>query len=307
LSYRIEQPRGIGDEVRRIAGEQVRKAVDDLGEEDPHEAVHEFRKRCKKVRALLRLVRPALGETYSAENRRFRDTARTFSDLRDATSVIESAEALGDRYGDDLPVGSLERLRQDLGSRRDRVAERRALRKRMAVAREAMEAAGDRIPSWELDADRFDAVAGGIARTYRRARAAMAAARERPSTPTFHEWRKRVKYHRYHLRLLRASWSPVLDEVRGQLHTLSDLLGLDHDLSVLRDVLDERSSSVGRTEVFPLIDARRGELRAQAFPLGERLFVDRPSGRVRWLRTCWESWEAERALDAALDGAAAIG
>lgn len=47
--------------MRRIAAEQIERAIaeiDDTGL-DRHETVHQVRKRCKKVRGLVRLVRPA--------------------------------------------------------------------------------------------------------------------------------------------------------------------------------------------------------------------------------------------------------
>ena len=46
--------------------------------------VHDVRKRCKKVRGLLRLVRPGLGPDYRRANADVRDAARELSSLRDA-------------------------------------------------------------------------------------------------------------------------------------------------------------------------------------------------------------------------------
>jgi uncharacterized coiled-coil DUF342 family protein len=64
--------------------------------EDPHETVHEVRKRCKETRATLRLVRELL-PTYSDENAHYRDAARRLSYIRDAQVLSETFEEQGER------------------------------------------------------------------------------------------------------------------------------------------------------------------------------------------------------------------
>ncbi|WP_153558836.1 CHAD domain-containing protein [Roseimaritima sediminicola] len=79
MSYQIKREESLEQAVRRIACEQIDKAVAEL--DDPRlsrpQAVHQLRKRCKKLRGLLRLVRPAMEKTYAKENACFRDTALT--------------------------------------------------------------------------------------------------------------------------------------------------------------------------------------------------------------------------------------
>ena len=77
-------------------GEQIDQAVALLSDpKDPHRSVHESRKCLKRVRALLRLARPALQpETFRSENRRFRDIARALSAARDSQAMLESLAKL---------------------------------------------------------------------------------------------------------------------------------------------------------------------------------------------------------------------
>ena len=59
------------------------------------EAVHEARKSLKKVRAVLRLVRPVVGEKgYRRENTCFRDAGRPLSVARDAQILVQTVEQL---------------------------------------------------------------------------------------------------------------------------------------------------------------------------------------------------------------------
>jgi hypothetical protein len=78
--------------VHRIAHEQLGRAIREAGDcgLDVNEQVHKERKRCKKLRALLRLVRPALGQQDRDENVWLRDTGRRLCDARDARANVET-------------------------------------------------------------------------------------------------------------------------------------------------------------------------------------------------------------------------
>jgi CHAD domain-containing protein len=68
------------------------------------EAVHDTRKRLKRLRAALRLERSAIGdETYRRENAAFRDLGKRLSAPRDAMVLIETLDELTDRFRDELP------------------------------------------------------------------------------------------------------------------------------------------------------------------------------------------------------------
>lgn len=113
-----------------------------------------------------------------------------------------------------------------------------------------------------------------------------------------HAWRKRVKDLWYHERLLAPICGPA---VRGQAkdaHRLAGLLGDDHDLGVLRQVLtsDQIAVAVDLNAVVRLIDHRRAELQSEAIQIGHRVYAEKPKGFRRRLR---RSWHAGRAVAAA--------
>ena len=65
----------------------------------------------------------------------------------------------------------------------------------------------------------------------------MERAYDKPEATAFHEWRKHVKDLGYQMQILRNLWPAVFKRVRGELDTLGDLLGKEHDLTVMRDVI----------------------------------------------------------------------
>jgi CHAD domain-containing protein len=286
-AYRLKQDEPLPDEIARVARGRIDHALDELrGKTDstPEEAVHEARKDMKKLRALLRLVRGEIGKsTFARENACFRDAARELSGTRDSDVMLETLAAL------DLPAGLGWELRKTMEAERsgnggdDRGA---ATRGAIAILKEAR----GRVGAWPLERDSFDALAGGLGRTYKRGRRDFKAARSEPSTETLHEWRKRVKELWYHHTLLRDVWPAAMSVAGDEAHELSDRLGDDHDLAVLADWLCQHAEP--GAVVFDAVDRRREALQAAAFELGSRLYAEKPSAYVRRLERLWDSSQA---------------
>ena len=101
--------------VQRIVREEIESAVGQLtgkGESDLDEAIHEARKNIKKIRGVLRLVRPQLGEVYTQENIHFRDIGHLLSEFRDAGAILETFDALRRKYRAELVRGGLASIRR---------------------------------------------------------------------------------------------------------------------------------------------------------------------------------------------------
>jgi CHAD domain-containing protein len=297
MPYRLRRSESVQDAVQRVAREQIDKAIGEIDDEhlDRHEAVHQVRKRCKKLRGLIRLVRPQFEETYQRENAWYRDAARMLSYVRDAQSIIETYDKLVDRFGDAVDCEALSSIRRRLTERRRELAEDEVgLRQRLREFRARMGEGRERVAAWRLEDDDFGAVEGGLSKTYARARKAMQEAYENPSVDSFHEWRKRVKYHWYHMRLLRNVWKVPIKARRDEASLLADLLGDDHDLAVLRETLLQSPDEFGDEQVIRttlgLITQRQMELRAEAKPLGARLLAEKPKRFVRRIRRYWQAW-----------------
>jgi CHAD domain-containing protein len=268
-AFRLKTDEGIPDGVRRIARGRIDHAIDALGDAS-EEGVHDARKDMKKLRALLRLVRGEIGDkVFRREADTFRDAARELSGVRDADVMLATLADLEERYEADVgPVRQAveaHRLRTGGGGRRQ------AAETAIAILTEAR----GRVDDWPLERDGFEALEGGLRRTYRRGRRDWRAALEEPSDENLHEWRKRVKDLWYHCSILQESWKPVMTALADEAHELSDRLGDDHDLAVLLDF--------GAESLEPLIDERRAELQEQAFAYGSRLYADKPKAFVRRL------------------------
>jgi CHAD domain-containing protein len=284
-TFRLKQSEPLSAGVARVARGRIDHAIDELrGESDstPVEAVHEARKDMKKLRALLRLMRGELGgQRFARENACFRDAARELSGARDADVMLETLAGLTS-----LPAGEGWALRkriqaeheQNGGGDRDAAA-----RSSVAILKEARK----RVSDWPLESDSFDALAGGLGKTYRRGRRAFEAARDDPTVESLHEWRKRVKDLWYHLTLLRSLWLPVMEVAGDEAHALSDRLGDDHDLAILSDWVQHHDA--GGAEFFAAVERRRGELQAEAFEIGARLYAEKPKAFTKRMERLWDA------------------
>jgi CHAD domain-containing protein len=305
MSYRFKRGEPVVEGLRRSAIDQIDKALDTLEDDDVdhRETVHEVRKRCKKIRGLIRVTRPAFEKTYKRENKRFRDAARALSDLRDATSIIECVEGLSERFGDEAE-SELAAVRAALEERREEVESKQDVSERIEAFKESLEDGRDAAKQWDLEEEGFGAIGPGVEKTYDRARKAMGKAMAEPTAERWHEWRKRVKYHRYHCKLLRDLWPPLMMDRRDEAKRLSDLLGDAHDLDVLRETLTSEPERFGGEQairgVLSLAEARRAELRAWAGPPGVRLLVEKGKRFTRRLGAMHEAWQQEGTLAASL-------
>lgn len=278
--------------LRRVALDQIDSAQAEAADDAISEAerIHQLRKRCKKLRGLIRIVRPGF-DAYGSENAAFRDTAHKLADVRDSRALVETCDALRDHFGDQLYKNAFSSIRDHFEARARAVESAPDLADRLADAMEAMRAARDRACHWTVDPDGAEAIAGGVKKTYKRAVKAMRTARADPTGETLHEWRKRAKYHWYHLRLLKKA-SPVVNAQVDPADRLSDLLGDHHDIHVMGEALSEAEDEFDTDALAAfrgLMRARQDLLEVEAFKLGPAVFAESPKSAARRLATYWST------------------
>lgn len=280
--------------VRRIARDEVEDALRCLDDgRDTATAVHGVRKRCKKIRGLLRLVRPGF-DGYRAENAAFRGIAARLGPLRDAEVLVDTFDRVVEASGGDV-AGTLAPVRHQLCLHRAAVANADDPDARLRAARDALEAALPRTSGWQLADDGFDAFARGLRWSYRRGRKAMRAACAEGDDDAFHDWRKRCKDHTFHLRLLRPIWPGPMRAYCTCAAELGEVLGVHHDLAVLA----ERAGGMGtvdgsaRAALAARVRARQRELAQRAHALGARLYAQTPSALAKSWRRRYEAWRRE--------------
>lgn len=289
VSYKFKTDENVEAAFRRLGANQIRRAIKSLESvgENPAAAIHDARRRCKKLRALLRLVRPVFSG-YARENAAFRDAATPLSGARDGQVMLETLDALvppREKAGDDFS-----RLRERLLAARDE-----GLRHQPAVddSLQLLREAALRCSSWELEAQGFDAIEAGLRNTYQRARKAYRRCRKDPSAARLHDWRKRMKYHGYHLRLLAPLWAPLVHGQLSAARDLANLLGEHHDLANLRQWLGRAALASENPEAVAAVQSRAQErlreLEEDALAIGRILLAPKPRELMKVFERWWKA------------------
>jgi CHAD domain-containing protein len=296
LAYSFKPGESIHTEVQRIVSEELDSAIEHLegrGEPDRDEAIHEARKNVKKVRGVLRLVRPELGMTYAVETQRLRDVGRSLSEFRDAGAMLEIFDQLNSRYGEDWGA------RPGIASIRTRLVEAKAghaFADVLSAAGQELRAVRENVKDWPLHTGGFEAIAHGLERTYRNGRRAMQRALDQPSAENFHALRKRVKDHWYHVRLIGRFCGDALSFYQQNLKDLESYLGDDHNLTVLRQKVAGQPH-VGEPDVpffWSAVENYQSTLRSNAVLLGQDIYQDKPNVFLGQLRSLWQAWVQDR-------------
>jgi len=266
MSYALTFDEPVSTSVERVRREQLEGAIDGLRDAVSTESIHDARKRLKRTRSLLRLARP---KGFRKRNAALRDAGRALSGARDADVMAETVSDLAKRYAGQLAAASFEAVRAPLAARAEQTEAE-------GSAETLMPLLGDVWPVKSVD------LQGSLKRTYARGRAAFKVARSEPSAEHLHEWRKRVKDLWYQQQLLERAWPGVLKAQAKQAKKLSKLLGEDHDLAVLDDLLRTDPTLDGEL-LLPLIAQRRKQLWKKARKLGRRVYAERPKHFARRL------------------------
>ena len=271
--------------ARRIGREQVGRALSqiDAPAVPPPVAVHEVRKAVKRLRALLRLLRPGLSD-HASLDMLLRDAARHVAALRDADVLLHTLETLS--------PGGLPALRAALHARRD--AGGADTDAALAACRATLTEAAPMLRGLSLTGSSDDVLHAGLSVTLRRAQSANRIALRADSAVALHDFRKRVKDHLYHARLLTPLWPELMHPHAEAAELLSETLGKMNDIAVFVEALaplhlpdDERAAALA------LAHLRHDRLALTALPLGARLFAGRPEDLAdRWC-ALWAIWMAE--------------
>lgn len=279
MSYRIEVGQPLSNEVRRIATDELDAAIELLADPDQEgleKSVHSVRKHTKRLRSLIRIVRPALGTDFATANRTIRESSAVLSPLRDAHALLATFDALAATQQNRFPGVDLSVLRAALATNAATVGSPDAVATRIDHAKALLIQIREDVKGWSLP-KRLDLAIDGAAQFYGQARGAFKHSVDKPSEVRMHEWRKRVKDNWYHTQLLREIAPTALKFQQEWLNELSDALGDHNDLCVLTHLLESDSTTFPSEHVehaMPIIVDVRSELVNRSHRSGSRLYAE---------------------------------
>ncbi len=303
MAYKFKQDDRLDKGFRRIAREQSARALNEIGQKGvSDQGVHEIRKTMKRLRALLRLIRPQIGEqAFKASNSGLRDAGLMLSRQRESRVLTETVIKLEGHLGDGA-VAILAPFKMAI-EKAAREAPTTLAPAAADALRTRLEREGRRLGKLKLKGEGFEVVAAGLEQSYDKGRRRLVKAYKSPSHEAFHDLRKTVQWHWRHMTLLSRAW-PEYFEVRIQAaRELSQLLGDDHDLAVLQNAA--KAMSKAGTEDFSavirLARAAQEELRGECHERARRIFAEPADDFVRRLAIYWQSGQRATPVRGAID------
>jgi CHAD domain-containing protein len=293
VGFRLKSGQAVSNEVRRIVLQQLDRAASELtsiGDPESDESIHDARRRVKKIRAIIRLVRPVLGKAERIDPN-MKKVSKLLAPVADGQGVIDTLNQLLRRYRTVLPRKTAAAIRSDLVARGRRIDMEAQRNRVLQEARKTLKAERERVKRWRLPVDGFRAVAPGLKNSVKSARTAMMDAWLHPTAERHHTWRRHVKNHWFHVRLLSARCGDQLQPYQRQLEALDGILGEFHNLVLLHEVLVSDSSLSGSeiARCIRIVDRYQHELRRNAQVLGIRIYSETPRRFVRRVKDLWRS------------------
>ena len=300
MATKFKSSRTLKQSVRRIARTLIDCGLEKLAVTDPaerDEAVHDVRKSLKKLRALLRLVRPVTGRRiYQRENACFRESGRPLAEIRDAKILIETLDSVVR----DEPLSEEERwavdeLRESLVDRLSALHLELRHGDVVLTIHGDLAAAWKRVKNWSDVPERWRTIGRGLEATYAAAATARQAASAAGTMESLHEWRKQVRYVHEQLTFVRFLDRFRVKQLGSQADQINTLLGTTRDLSLLAQAIETHST----LEVLPELKSRlieqvrrkRSEAVEDALRMGEAFFRETPAV---WVAAFKQDWKRQR-------------
>ncbi len=298
MAYRLRPSEPFTTEFRSVARQQLSKAIGYLEDQSdgPHEAIHDARKRFKRVRALYRLIQPDAPDFRRQENARIREIARQLSSVRDATALVETVAYLAEFAASHEEKTALDVARSTLTARRDRVAsEEHDLPSKMTAAVDGCREAIDALKALQLS-DSPSKTAKHLGKAWkkqlRKAHSALAECETQGGAENYHELRKSGQAYWMHLSLLREIWPSAMLAKQAECKALVDLLGHEHDLSVLTELADKEPGLFGNGDTLARLLAaiinRQQVLRREAVEKAHELLAETPEEESALIALLWK-------------------
>ncbi|WP_200415283.1 CHAD domain-containing protein [Arcobacter sp. FWKO B] len=225
-------------------------------------AIHQIRRRFKKLRSILHLLRYDLTETFfDKQNRLYKSYAKNFSSLRDQKVLIDVYFSIIRKYEleDTKYIQILESIQEPITE-----IEISDIFKRVYLG---ISDNLKNIKDYKFDKNTGRYFLKCVRKTYKQTKKLKNIATNNGDDADFHLWRKWVNYHWYQLHILQNSDT----NRKHMLKQLANILGDIHDITIFKEfLLTTKISNIDKFLMF--LNKEQDRLKQQAITIGDELF-----------------------------------
>lgn len=241
--------------------------------------IHDIRVMMKKLRAVIRLVRPLLDEAvYNREYLSGRETGRILSSWRETAVLRKTVRALRkDNPGLFLKLWDNEQIQSLLRKHYSSWEEAGVQARAVSEVRDQLARTKHRLRFISLNEPDYRMLLEELDRSYTTAAGAYLKCRNNPKPNLLHEFRKKSKTFMYQLVYFRHLNPSALKSVEKKLDTMTQNLGRCNDLAQIMAMTGYRYGSAGNSDVADelaiVIRDRQDGFLMKVWPIAYRLFA----------------------------------
>jgi CHAD domain-containing protein len=290
FAFTLKPGEPVGAGLLRVVDALVQSVVDRDAAPTPGQgdAVHAIRITIKRLRAILRLVRPGIDETiFEQENARLRKAAHRLSLTRDRQVARKTLLALSLSNKPEQEAAAAVLAGLEAAMEPDTSDEQ-------AIGRVTsdLEQTRRNLRRLRITQSDWNIIETGLRAVYRQGRRRMMIAFADGTDEAFHNWRIRVKNLYYELQLLEPVCKKRTERILSLLKEVQEKIGEDHDLVVLKSQLRKAPETFGgpdRAEyLIQVIDDKSSKLRRASKLLGKAIFAANAGRFVHRLGRHWK-------------------
>ena len=279
MPYVFHKSESVTNAAQRVARELLDETLKTI--RDPKVTLdvrtHEARKAIKKLRGMLRLVEPKSkrGPNERAIDKELRDAARKLAPFRDSDVMKAALQTAAKSSHGLIDEEVAEKIHACIIDSTPVESSVQAVS--LALYATDVTSIADRVAASEILTRNLKSLEASYLKTCNRAYALMEKVLAgEASEEEFHEWRKFVKYHFYHTRLLAGIYGKPARKRAKDANELEELLGEHHDLAVLSERILANRKKIKKVcdidQLLVYLSERQDALEEKALKLGKSLF-----------------------------------
>ena len=279
--------------IHRILTEQYEFVIDTCKNyDDPHIAIHDIRKSFKRIRAVLKLIKPDIPfETYKRENILVRDLSRRFSKARNLHVFAEEFETI-------VAAGILKLSEETTEKVRSHFKEKESTAVQLLIDLDIFnlvairtEEAKNRVAKIDFSTLGPHTIYKGVRDVFSWGQKQMMQTQQIPTDLNLHEMRKRIKALMYLVQLIKDVSPDFFTGYYEGLKSASLALGDDHNMAEMLSYIDTMDNQVipwdEKQMLREYIKSQRQQIQVDVWPLIAKLYTGQADEFAERIKSYW--------------------
>lgn len=252
-------------------------ALEDMNKLTPEVKIHELRKSVKRCRSMLRVLKSRMPDSnYYEIDELLGSTARNVSHQRETSVNLRTFMDLCLNNNSHLSPQTVNQIRNHLANEIFEAYsdKNNYLAEIMETTFKLLFKAHFQLNGQPLNSFSAKDLNTFIDKTYRKSKNLFKASYHSSDTEIIHKWRRYAKHLLFQLKFTPHSFQYEGSDYFRQLESVSDKLGVDHDLAVLEEFI-EKNISINTEDLKQIklaIMKVRSVMQKKAFEIGNQLF-----------------------------------